>query len=289
VLLWTARFSLKPGALLSKKKRAVIDRAYRQISYTPLVAEWWQTFFDDDYLRIWEGAEAPGKTEAQVSGLWNLLGLTAGSNILDAPCGYGRISRALAERGARVLGVDFSADLLQEAERRRGDIASDRLSYARHDLRTPLGASGFDAALNIFSSLGYGVEADDIAILSTLRNAVRPGGLVFVETNQRDATVVKLYNGSKPSGRLPDGTLLVEEVKFDPVAGRVESTWYWSGPNGSGEKHASIRLYTATELVRLLEAAGLRLRSAHNGCSPEPFVATGAGISGRLGLLAVRD
>ncbi len=50
----------------------------------------------------------------------------------------------------------------------------------------PLEESGFDVGLNIFSSLGYGTEADDVAILSTLRAAVRPGGLVFVETMHRD-------------------------------------------------------------------------------------------------------
>ena len=100
--------------------------------------------------------------------------------------------------------------------------------------------------------------------------------------HQRDALAVKLFHGKNPSTRLPDGTLLVEEVRFDPVEGRVESTWYWSGPSGSGEKRASIRVYTATELARLLEAAGLRLRSVHNGCSPEPFVASGARISDRF-------
>ena len=31
--------------------------------------EWWQTFFDADYLRVWEAAEAPDKTAREVSGL----------------------------------------------------------------------------------------------------------------------------------------------------------------------------------------------------------------------------
>jgi SAM-dependent methyltransferase len=251
--------------------------------------DWWQTFFDNDYLRIWEAVEPPGRTEKQTSGLWTVLGLEENSAILDAPCGYGRISRALAARGARVLGVDLSTDLLAEAERRRGDISPDRLRYLRHDLRAPLDESGFESALNIFSSLGYGSEADDVAILSTLCRAVRPGGLVFIETMHRDALAVKLHSGNNPSARLPDGTLLVEDVKFDPIAGRVDSTWYWSGPNGSGQKCSSLRVYTATELARLLDAAGLRLRSIHNGCSAEPFVASGPGISGRLGLLAARE
>ena len=50
----------------------------------------------------------------------------------------------------------------------------------------------------------------------------------------------------------------LEEPRFDPVAGRVETTWFWSGPRGSGQKSASIRVYTITELVRLLERVRLR-------------------------------
>jgi hypothetical protein len=144
-------------------------------------------------------------------------------------------------------------------------------------------------ALNIFTSLGYGTEVDDVAILANLRAAVRPGGLVFVETAHRDLAVTNLVHGPRPGTRLPDGTLLVEEPRLDPITGRVETTWYWSGPAGSGQRGASLRVYTATELVRILEAAGLRLRSAHNGCSAEPFDAPGQSLTRRLGLLAVRD
>jgi len=253
------------------------------------MTSWWESFFDADYLRIWEGAEEPDKTERQAAGLWAVLGLAPGSKVLDAPCGYGRISRALAERGAHVLGLDLSRNLLAEAERRRGDLPLERLRYQRHDLRMPLQETGFDVALNIFSSLGYGSEADDIAVLSNLRAAVRPGGLVFIETLHRDRIVANLLQNPRPAIRLPDGTLLVEEPRLDPIAGRVETTWYWSGPGGSGQKSGSIRAYTATELVRVVEAAGLRLRSAHEGCSTEPFVAPGSAVGGRLGLLAVRE
>lgn len=246
------------------------------------MADWWETFFDGDYLRLWEGVEAPDRTERQVTGLWSLLGLSEGSQVLDAPCGYGRIARGLAARGARVLGVDLSSDLLAEAERRRGELGPERLRYRRHDLRTPLAEGDFEAALNIYSSLGYGTEEDDLAILTTLRRAVRPGGRVFVETMHRDRMAATLAAHQRPGQRLPDGTLMVEEPRFDPISGRMETTWYWSGPGGSGQKSGTFRVYAASELVRLAAAAGLRLLSAHNGCTAEPF---GLGLTNRLGLL----
>ena len=252
-----------------------------------MTAGWWQSFFDHDYVRLWGARDA--RTPAEVDGIWALLGLAGGSRLLDAPCGYGRLSRPLAERGARVVGVDQSAALLAEAERRRGDLPAERLRYLERDLRAGLGdEGGFDAAINVFSSLGYGSEEDDLAILGTLAAAVRPGGLVLVETMHRDLFVARRSRGAAAAHRQEDGTLFVEEIQFDPVSGRAETTWHWAGPAGAGAKSSSMRIYCLTELVRLLSAAGLRLRSAHRGCSPDPFVFEGPDAGGRVALLAER-
>jgi 2-polyprenyl-3-methyl-5-hydroxy-6-metoxy-1,4-benzoquinol methylase len=256
--------------------------------FAAVMSDWWQTFFDSDYLRLWEGSQAPDRTEREAAGLWTLLKLREGSSVLDAPCGYGRISLALAKRGANVVGLDFSAELLAEAERRRGEVATDRLRYRRVDLREPLSESGFDVALNVFSSLGYGEESEDIAILSNLRAAVRPDGHVFVETAHRDGFMVMQAHGQHFGNRLADGTILLEQPHLNPVSGRIDASWYWSGPAGSGQKSSSLRVYSVTELVRLLPVAGLQLCSLHNGCSAEPYVASGRAMSWRLGILAIR-
>jgi len=250
--------------------------------------EWWKDFFDADYFRVWGSFTNAERTEGEVDGLWQLLDLHEGSRVLDAPCGFGRLSRPLAERGAIVVGVDQSATLLQFAEKHRGDMSPERLRYRQHDLRQPLPESDFDAAINVFSSLGYSSEEDDLAILRNLRAALRPGGRLLVETAHRDLNVVNLVRGGGMSQRLPDGTLVVHESTFDPIAGRSTATWFWAGPGGSGQKSASIRIYSATELIALIERAGLCFRSAHRGCSPEPFKFEPPDLSARLGILAVR-
>jgi len=248
-------------------------------------ASWWEQFFDEDYLRVWGAVPVSGDDEA--ASLWRILGLSAGARVLDAGCGYGRVSLPLARLGARVLGVDQAAPLLTEAERRRGALDAGQLRYLRHDLRTRLGESGFDVALSLFSSLGYGDESDDLAILGTLAAAVKPGGKVAVDTNHRDILAALLGRGVAPAHRLPDGTLLIEEPRFDPVAGRVETTWFWSGPRGSGQKSASLRVYTITELVRLLERVGLRLEAALHPGTGAPFSPAGPFLGGRVLLVAV--
>jgi SAM-dependent methyltransferase len=248
-------------------------------------APWWEQFFDEDYVHLWATVSKGGEEEAAT--LWRILGLSAGARVLDAGCGFGRVSLSLARLGARVLGVDQSATLLAEAERRRENVSAEQLRYVRHDLREPLADSSFDVALSLFSSLGYGDESDDAAILTTLARALRPGGKVAVDTMHRDVLAARLAREAVPAHRLPDGTLLIEEARFDPVAGRVETTWFWAGPRGAGQKSMSVRVYTITELVRLLERVGLRLEAALHPGTGAPFTPAGPALGGRVLLVAV--
>ncbi len=251
--------------------------------------EWWKTFFDQHYLRIAGQMFTEEDNAKQAADLWSMLDLGPGCRLLDAPCGWGRLSRPLALLGATVLGVDQSETLLAEAERRRGELPPERLRYARHDLREALPETGFDVACNIFTSFGYGTEEEDVAIFRTLRGAVRPGGRVVVETNHRDLMCAFIARGSKASRRMPDGTLFVDESEFDAISGVVHLNWYWSGSMGSGEKHAEWRCSTPTQIVGLLERAGLRFAGAYRGLSKTPYKAEGPEVGGRLSVVAVRE
>ena len=251
--------------------------------------EWWTTFFDQDYLKIAGQVFSEATSAKQAGELWSMLDLEPGCRLLDAPCGSGRLSRPLALSGAIVLGVDQSETLLAAAEDQRGQVPRDRLRYLRHDLRAPLAETGFDVALNIFTSFGYGTEEEDLAIFRTLRAAVRPGGRVVVETNHRDLMCAYIARASKLSMRMPDGTIFLDEPTFDAISGVVALNWYWSGPAGSGEKHAQWRCYTPTQIVAMLERAGLRFAGAYKGLSKTPYRAEGPEAGGRLTVIAVRE
>ncbi len=253
------------------------------------MTEWWKTFFDQDYLRLAGHMFTEEANAKQASQLWSMLDLSAGCRLLDAPCGWGRLSRPLALLGATVLGVDQSEVLLNAAESRRGELPPERLRYLRHDLREPLTETGFDVACNIFTSFGYGTEEEDVATFRALRGAVRPGGRVVVETNHRDLMCAFIARGSKIWRRLPDETLFVDEGDLDAIAGTASVNWYWSGPGGSGEKHATWRCYTPTQVVGLLERAGLRFAGAYQGLSKTTYKAEGPEAGGRLAVVAVRE
>jgi SAM-dependent methyltransferase len=249
----------------------------------------WKTFFDEEYLQIAAQLFSDESCAKQAGELWSMLDLQPGCRLLDAPCGSGRLSRPLAMLGATVLGVDQSDALLAAAERQRGDLPTERLQYVRHDLRLPLAQTGFDVACNIFTSFGYGTEEEDVAIFRTLRAAVRPGGRVLVETNHRDLVCAFIARGSKLSMRMPDGTIFLDEPAFDAISGVVTLNWYWWGPRGSGEKHVQWRCYTPTQIISMLERAGLRFEGAYKGISKMSFKAEPPDAGGRLAVVAIRD
>lgn len=228
------------------------------------MSEWWQAFFDDEYLRLWGSTLTPERSSAQADGLWSLLELTQGERVLDAPCGYGRLARLLAERGAVVTGIDASPRMIEEARRTPGPM------YVCQDMRAPI-AGPFDAAFNVFSSIGYAGEAADREVLASIRAALTPGGRFVLETRHRDDVAAEIARGVRPSFRMADGTLMIEELQFDPIRGWVDTAWHWSGPSGSGSKPASYRIYSITELVALLESTGFAVSSLHAGLSTERF------------------
>src|SRR5262245_12952222 len=51
-----------------------------------------------------------------------LLNLQAGERVLDIGCGNGVLARRLAELGGKVMAIDFSAELIELAKGRGGDI-----------------------------------------------------------------------------------------------------------------------------------------------------------------------
>jgi len=126
----------------------------------------------------------------------DLLGLLApepGERILDLGCGTGHLTAEIADAGAAVLGVDRSPSMVREARAAYPDIP-----FARADARSLPAEGAFDAAFSN-AALHWIPEADHDAVLSTVREALVPGGRFVAEMGGRgnvaalvDATVAEL-------------------------------------------------------------------------------------------------
>ncbi len=83
-----------------------------------------------------------------------------GCRVLDAGCGTGAASVALAERGAQVVGVDISPALIDIARRRMPGHLTDRITWIAGDMLDGVDGT-FDHAVAMDSMIYY--SATDIA------------------------------------------------------------------------------------------------------------------------------
>jgi SAM-dependent methyltransferase len=212
--------------------------------------------FDDHYLHFYGDALA-ARAEQDAELVGRLLELRPGDDVLDAPCGHGRISNLLAARGCRVVGVDNSARFLALAEadaRRRGVEAEYRLG----DLRELAFDAQFDAALNWFTSFGYFDDADNQRVLEGLARALRPGGRLVVELLNRDVVLRRMPAGDDTALVLLErgDDLLIDRTRLDAATGRSETDRFVVLGGRVRRLHMSVRAPTLPELRAMLLAAG---------------------------------
>jgi ubiquinone/menaquinone biosynthesis C-methylase UbiE len=217
--------------------------------------ETWDAFFNDFYLRVSAGdARQEDAAEAQALGAARLAGCPEGGDLLDVPCGFGRHAVALARAGYRVVGVDRSQALLTEARRRAGEQEWPKLVEADYR-ELPFPDESFDAAINLFTSLGYLGDEEDTKALAEIARVLRPRGRLVVEIVPRDLLVRRFTEQDWRA--LGGGRLLLEQRTFDAAAGVAQTTQTLIETNGERDSRTfSLRVYTATELMAMLLAAG---------------------------------
>jgi SAM-dependent methyltransferase len=247
----------------------------------PSTTETWDAFFSDFYLRAFAADERDDEAETQALAAVRLSGCPDGGDLLDVPCGFGRHVIPLARAGYRAVGVDRSQALLDEAKRRAGHERWPKLAVADYR-ELPFADETFDAALNLFSSLGYLGDEGDTHVLGEIRRVLRPDARLVIEIMHRDRAV---RGFDEQNWRLlGEGRLLLEQRTFDAASGVAQTTETLIDTSGERESRSfSVRVYTATELLNMLAKAGFAEAKCYGDLDGGPF-----GMDTRLVIAATR-
>lgn len=168
-----------------------------------------------------------------------------GSLLVVAGCGTGAECRELASAGFRVLGIDFSEEMIRRA--RDASTTTDTIEYRRADLRHPDLASSSCAAV-LFTPDVYSFipdRADRVRSLHSLGQSLIEGGALFVSARVAShlwarAMVSLQWCASRP----------------DRSRGWGSSHTRWVGADG-GPRRSFIRLFSERQLEREFDEAGL--------------------------------
>ena len=161
----------------------------------------------------------------------------------------------------------------QDEARRRASAAPAARSpaFVRADYRRlPFADASFDAAVNLFSSLGYLGDEEDVRVLAEIGRVLRPGSRLVVETMHRDLLARSFRD--RDWRLLGDGRLLLEQRTFDVASGVAQTTQTLIESAGTRESRSyTVRVYAATELVGMLGAAGFEDVKAYGDLDGSPL------------------
>lgn len=183
-------------------------------------------------------------------------GLNAEKSVLDLGCGDGRHCFAMMDQGFSVLGVDRSPHQLGMAKERNAKRMR-KAEFTAGDFRYLKLDRQFDVVTCLGSSFGYFSEEENLRCLESMREYVKPGGTVVLQSFNRDFVVSKVPCRSWWSD---SGYLVLDEVDYHYVSERLRVKRTMLGENGVQTEHLiEIRAYALRELCLLLATAGLQV------------------------------
>ena len=229
-------------------------------------ANWYETFFDGVAVDLWLQAVSAEQTERDVDrlvgasadvargfspALGGLLAVSPGVEVLDAPCGGGRLSLSLARRGYRMTGVDSSASFLAHARAADDERA---VQWEQRDMRDLPWAGRFAGAFCVGNSFGYMDDEGNAQFLRAVRSALVPGGRFVLETPMVLENLLG-HLQARPWWQVGDARLLVQN-EYDASRSRLDIEYTFVRDGQVDVRRGTHRAYPFRELSDLMQEAG---------------------------------
>ncbi len=238
------------------------------------VAPWWHEFHDDLLASILLERKDQAELESTLDFIVGALDLAPGASVFDQCCGIGSLSRPLAARGFRVVGVDQAQAYIERARSEAEREPGLDLSYSAADARDYRLKDHADGVINWWTSFGYAEEDNDnVQMLARAYESLRPGGAFLLDT-MNAAAVLRHFQPAMITRRAIEGgeLVLLRESSIDLPAGALDKRWTYYLPDGRQVEHRSrVRLYQPHELARLLRSVGFVDVQFFGGIAAEPL------------------
>ena len=183
---------MKMGELIQMVK----DRMRREEIYSSAAFwDWKAEKYAGDAVSMWANNHLNVfYHEEQIAWIQKHLADVNGAKVLDVGCGTGRFSRYFSERGANVLGIDFSSKSIDIARRQSSGPNPCYRVQSIFDLDEQ---NAFDIAVS-WGTLGIACknETELLDVLVRLRNALKPDGRAVLLEPVNKGFMYTLLGGS---------------------------------------------------------------------------------------------
>jgi SAM-dependent methyltransferase len=243
-------------------------------------SNWYETFFHGVTLDLWRRAIPPEQTTAEAEFLIQNLNCELGARVLDVPCGNGRLTFELANRGYRLTGVDIAEEFIKEArclaasaskapaDAGRTDLTASA-QFILGDMRNIEGVGVYDGAFCFGNSFGFLEYADMEKFLAGVARALKPGARFIVNTGMAAESVLPDFE-EQSCHEMGDIVMTIKE-RYLAEESCVDSEYIFERNGEIDSRKAKHWIYTSAEIRRMLERAGFEVLYCFGSLKGEPF------------------
>ncbi len=175
---------------------------------------WYKDWFNSPYYHLLYHNRNEEEAFAFIKRLIDHLQPSLNCKMLDVACGKGRHSKALAEMGFDVTGIDLSPESIEEAKKNE----TEKLHFFQHDMRLPFWMNYFNYAFNLFTSFGYfRTEREHYNAVRTIASSLRNEAVFVIDYLNVHYAEDNLKKSEKK---------LVDDVNFNITRWHDESHFY---------------------------------------------------------------
>jgi len=239
--------------------------------------------FSSDYDRF---VSWPGRLALEMPFLTSQLREIGANSVLDAACGTGMHTLALAQAGFKAAGADLSAGMIARAQF-NAQAAGLEISFKTAgfgELAATFGSASFDSVFCLGNSLPHLLTPELLsAALADFALTLKPGGLVIIQNRNFDAVMAKRQRWMEPQAARegqtewlfqrfydfePDGLLT-----FNIITLRREGENAWN----QSIQSAPLRPLLASELQTAFQKAGFASITCYGNLAGSPFDPSASG------------
>lgn len=211
--------------------------------------------------------------DAYVDLLDEATGGITGKRVLDIGCGTGLLSMKLAKLGAKVTGIDLSAEMLAVAERRAKALCLP-VQFIEQPMQQLAGFTGIDLAVIAIDSLNYlAVQEDVQSTFQQIYASLAVGGALVFDVHSTFKTDVIFMEGpfTFDDGRI--AYIWETEEGEQPHSVDSELAFFIQEANGLYRRFDEVhsqRTFAVHDYVEMLMKAGFSVERIFADWEDEP-------------------
>lgn len=219
-------------------------------------------------LEFWRRVTSPELSLLEARFIEQKLEVAPPAVLLDVACGLGRHAVELASRGFLVTGIDLSEECIDQARKAASHLA-EPCEFILADMRQLSAVEQYDGLYCFGNSFGYLSPQATGDFLGRLAHALRSGGRAILDVGVVAEALLPTYH--KRIEMTAGDITMVAVNHYDAVQSRMHTDLVFLQGKKMETRTTVQYVYTAGELRRMTEAAGLRYVAAYGTVSGEGF------------------